>query len=287
MSETTREVSTYNFTIEALKGNPIEAEIFYPTNPHQLLPIVPIVHGFTGFKDWGFIPYLAQTLALNDFATVTFNFSYDGIQGNRDWVVHTELFAQNTISFEVEDLRFLITSIKNGLSLPNSIRKRLDIEKISLIGQSLGGAVSLIYSAKYGNIDKIVMLGSVGTLFRYTKRQIQEWEETGFLEFNNHRTGQTLRILYNYIQDIYQNDYKLENYLGSISNPTLYIHGSEDLTVPLTEIQALLRKSQNPLAMLEVIKNTGHTFGIEHPFTKPTTALIEAIQKTIDFLKYE
>lgn len=287
MSKTSKEVSSYNFTIEVPKGNPIEAEIFYPVQPQQLLPIATIVHGFTGFKNWGFIPYLAQTLARNDFAAVTFNFSHDGIQEERDWVVNTKLFEQNTISLEVEDLRLLITSIKNGLSLPNSIQKLLDVEKISLIGQSLGGAVSLIYSAKYDNIDKIVMLGSVGTLFRYTKRQVQDWEKTGFLEFNNSRTGQTLRISFRYIQDIYQNDYKLENFLRSINIPVLYIHGSEDITVPLSEIQALLRNSQNPLAILEIIKNTGHTFGIEHPFTKPTTALTEAIQKTINFLKYE
>lgn len=287
MSETTKEVSKYNFAIEAPKGNPIEAEIFYPTNPQKLLPIIPIVHGFTGFKNWGFIPYIAQALEQNDFAAVTFNFSHDGIQEDRDWVVHTKIFEQNTISLEVEDLRLLVTSIKNGLIIPKFIQKLLNTEKISLIGQSLGGAVSLIYSAKYGNIDKIVMLGSVGTLFRYTKRQIQEWEKSGFLEFINSRTGQTLRISYTYIQDIYQNDYKLENYLRSINIPVLYIHGSEDVTVPLSEIQDLFRKSANPLASLEVIRNTGHTFGIEHPFTKPTTALTKAIQKTINFLKYE
>lgn len=287
MSETTREVSKYNFAIETPKGNPIEAEIFYPTNPKQLLPIIPIVHGFTGFKNWGFIPFLAQELAQNDFAAVTFNFSHDGIQGDWDWVVYTELFELNTISLEVEDLRLLLTSIKNALSLPKFIQKLLNTEKIFLIGQSLGGAVSLIYSAKYGNIDKIVMLGSVGTLFRYTKRQIQEWGKSGFLEFINSRTGQTLRISYTYIQDIYQNNYKLENYLRSINIPVLYIHGSEDVTVPLSEIQDLFRKSANPLAILEVIRNIGHTFGIEHPFTKPTTSLTEAIQKTINFLKYE
>ncbi|MGQ9819678.1 MAG: alpha/beta hydrolase family protein [Candidatus Kapaibacteriales bacterium] len=287
MSETKREVSTYNFAIETLKGNPIKAEIFYPSNPQQLLPLIPIVHGFTGFKDWGFLPFLARNLAQNNFAAITFNFSHDGIQEERDWVNHPELFEQNTISLEVEDLRQLINSIENGSSLPNSIQKFLDIDRISLIGQSLGGAVSLIYTGKYNNVDKIVMLGSIGTLYRYTNRQLQEWKRTGFLEFNNSRTGQTLRISYNYIQDIYQNDYKLENYLRSIKIPVLYIHGSEDVTVPLSEVQTLLRKSQNPYVILEIIKKTGHTFGIEHPLTEPSTALLEAIEKTVNFLKYE
>lgn len=287
MSDISSEPEQFDFTIETNSGNPIEAEIFYSKNSKSLLPIVLIVHGFTGFKNWGFLPFLAKSLAKNNFASITFNFSHDGIKSNRDWVEIPELFENNTITKEVEDLQLLISSIRNKVALPDSIQQMLDISKISLIGQSLGGAISLIYTAKYGNIDKIVMLGSIGNLFRYTKRQLEDWKKTGYLEFNNLRTGQQLRISYKYIEDLYSNDYKLEKFLNRIKIPVLYIHGSEDYTVPLWEIQKLLMKSQNPLAILEVIKNTGHTFGVEHPFSQPTPALLEVINKTINFLRYE
>lgn len=287
MSRNLPEISQFSFNIKTKEGNPIEAEIFYLNNPTNSLPVLIIVHGFTGFKNWGFLPFLAKKLAHNNFAVITFNFSHDGISKNRDWVDYPELFENNTISLEIHDLDILITSIRNGLVLPESIQSLLDLDKFLLIGQSLGGAISLIYTAKFGNIDKLVMLGSIGTLFRYTKRQMNEWKKRGFLEFNNSRTGQTLRISYKYIEDLYANDYRLEKYLSQIKIPVLYLHGSEDYTVPLSEIKELIIKSENPLIILKVIENTGHTFGIEHPFSHPTKALREVIKNIINFLSYE
>jgi hypothetical protein len=38
---------------------------------------------------------------------------------------------------------------------------------------------------------------------------------------------------------------------------------------------------------LIVLPNTNHTFGIEHPFTKPTEALDKVLETTIRYLKNE
>jgi len=40
------------------------------------------VHGFKGFKDWGFVPYIGETFASKGFAFLTFNFSHNGIESN-------------------------------------------------------------------------------------------------------------------------------------------------------------------------------------------------------------
>ena len=37
------------------------------------------IHGFKGFKDWGFVPYLGEFLSSHGFLLITFNFSHNGI----------------------------------------------------------------------------------------------------------------------------------------------------------------------------------------------------------------
>ena len=40
------------------------------------------LHGFKGFKDWGFVPYLGDYLSDNGFFVITFNFSHNGVGRN-------------------------------------------------------------------------------------------------------------------------------------------------------------------------------------------------------------
>lgn len=256
---------------------------FYETT--EKLPIVILIHGFTGSKDWGFLPFLAENLAQNHFLAITFNFSYDGVAKDKDWVDDTDKFARNTITKEVTDINFLVKSLQSQSILPESISNYVDTSTIFLIGQSLGGAIATIFTAQTQIPSKVILLGSVGTLNRYSKRQIEDWKRTGFFEFNNLRNGQTLRINFSYIEDIEQNDYDLYKFLKKIHCPIFIIHGSEDYTVPLKEIESFYKKGQNPSTILEIIPNTGHTFGTDHPFIEPTPALLNVLQKIIKFLK--
>lgn len=285
MSETVyQKVKKHPFSI-TINHNDFLVGDFYFIETTKKLPIVILIHGFTGSKDWGFLPFLAENLARNHFLAITFNFSYDGIAQDRDWVDDTDKFAQNTITKEVADINFLVKSLQDKSILPESIGNYVDASTIFLVGQSLGGAVATIFTAQTQIPSKVILLGSVGTLNRYSKRQLEDWKRKGFLEFNNSRNGQTLRINFSYIEDIEQNGYDLPKFLKKIQCPVLMIHGSEDCTVPLKEIQAYHKKAQNPFAILEIIPNTGHTFGIEHPLTEPTTALLNVLEKIIKFLK--
>lgn len=275
----------HNIEIPIKGKGKIVCDVRYPISSNKLLPIVVIVHGFTGHKDWGFLPYLSQKLAENDFISIVLNFTTDCVDPDNDWFINVEKFATFTISQEVEELNLLINKILAKEVLPEFIQNIADCNKIFLVGQSLGGAVSLIYAATFNRVEKIVLLGTVGTLFRYTKRQVSDWKEKGVWVFTNTRSGQELKINFSYYQDLVENDYKLEKYLSSISIPILYIHGSEDLTVPLKEIESLIRRAKNPFVELKIIQNTGHTFGIDHPFVQPSKPLIEAIDETIKFFK--
>lgn len=268
-----------------ISGNDkITGDIRFRDIIEKKLPIVVITHGFTGHKDWGFLPYFAEELAKSGFIAITYNFTTDCIDAEKDWFNNVDKFATFTISQEVNELKLLVQHLIDKTILNDQLKDFADSSKIYLIGQSLGGAVSIIFASQNQVVEKIVLLGTVGTLFRYTKRQVIEWEKNGVWHFTNTRTGQELKINYSYYKDLIENNYFLERFLERIQVPTLFIHGTEDLTVPVNEIERFIKKAKNPFVELKLIKNTGHTFGIEHPFTQSTPALEQVIVETINFL---
>jgi len=281
------EIKLEKFEIPTGINDKIIGDIRYPKDFENSLPISIIIHGFTGHKDWGFLPYLAEKVAGAGFVTLVPNFSTDIVDPFQDFFIDVEKFSTFTISQWVNELGLLIENIRNKTILNDAVKDLVDTGRIFLIGQSLGGAVSMIYASTHNSIQKLCLLGSVGSLFRYTQRQIEEWAKTGFILFTNSRTGQELKLNFSYYRDIVDNNYALEKHLSQIKVPVLFIHGSEDLTVPLKEIQNLINLAKNPLVKLIVLPNTNHTFGIEHPFTKPTEALDKVIETTIRFLKNE
>lgn len=278
-------IKTESFEINISKNDSVIGDIRYPINLDILLPVVIITHGFTGHKDWGFLPYFSKKLAENGFLTVTYNFTTDAIDPVRDWFLDVDKFSAFTISQEVSELAVLTENIFSKNIFSNEAKAKVDTSKLYLIGQSLGGAVSIIFSAKFGIADKIVLLGTVGTLFRYTKRQVDLWRKEGVWTFPNSRTGQPLKLSFSYYYDLIENNYKLENFLSKIQVPVLFIHGREDLTVPLKEIENLLQLATNQFVEMKVIENTGHTFGVEHPFIRSTEPLEFVIKETVNFLK--
>ena len=52
-------------------------------------PVVIICHGFKGFKDWGFHPFIGEALAAAGFVAVHINFSHNGV--GEDLLEFTEL----------------------------------------------------------------------------------------------------------------------------------------------------------------------------------------------------
>lgn len=250
------------------------------------LPLLIIMHGFKGWKDWGFIPYLSESLANLNAIAIRFNFSLNGMSEGDDMVSFPEKFASNTVSREISDLIELYSHIKNGTLVEiNSIDKIWN-GKVYLIGHSLGGAVGVLASEEI-KPDGIILLASISRFARYTERQKEQWRKDGFMKFINSRTGQELSINLSYLEDIEKNNYneKLIETLKKYNRPVLIIHGREDLTVPLEEAYELVNTGNlNTNRFLKIIEKTGHLFGIEHPFVKTSNAMEQVITLTKNFI---
>ncbi len=276
------DIEKLNYQIKNGIGEEIDVDCRFQDTP-VAKPIVIFCHGFKGFKDWGGFPHMMQILAEAGFFAVSFNFSLNGVsKENPTEFTLLDNFAANTFSRELDDLGIVVNHIFEKAPEFNADNKR-----IGLIGHSRGGGIAILYTASDPRIRALAALASVSDFDRYGKELKKKWKEKGYLEVENTRTGQMMRLNITLLEDIEKNINRLDikKAIAEINEPVLIVHGKEDLSVKYTEAVDLLESSDKLHTELLLVDNTGHTFGVVHPF-KGTTGPFEAvIDRIIKFFK--
>lgn len=270
-----------DFSFFTRLGNKIRLSVYFDSKRISK-PCLIFVHGFKGFKDWGFWPYTAEFFSKNGFNVVSFNFSHNGVGDSLTEFEELDKFAENTISLEVDELDEIINSVKSGKLLNQNC------SSIGIIGHSRGGAVSILTSAKNENVNALAVWASVAKLDRYTARQKKEWKEKGFVEVFNSRTKQMMRLNVTLLNDIEQNKnstLNIETSVKKLNRPFLIVHGEQDLTVPVEEGKLLFEFADKEKTELEIIPATGHTFDIVHPFESSNAKFDYVLIKTLEFFQ--
>ena len=264
---------------------------FSAGNNDRKIPLVLIAHGFKGYKDWGFFPYISEQISAAEFITACFNFSLNGMNDSVHLIDDMDSFANLTVSSELADIEELIAAAVSGEMLSAEAAKIWNGE-IVVLGHSLGAGIAALAAkndmhAGRNLIKKIILWSSVGHFDRYTERQKKIWKAAGTAEFPNVSTGQMIRLNYSFIDDIEQNkvQFTLSEAVSNLMIPVLIVHGRQDMTVPMKEIQTLIDAADQKYLTIEIIESTGHCFHIEHPFEGTTPELDQAIAATISFLK--
>jgi uncharacterized protein len=238
------------------------------------------VHGFKGFKDWGFFPYSGNYFAERGYFVLSFNFSHNGIGENLTEFTELDKFADNTFSLELEELNEVIDAYLNSFF---GIRSN---SKIGLVGHSRGGGEALIVSSQRKEIEAVALWASVSNFNRYTERQAEEWMKNGVFEILNSRTNQLMKLNVSLLDDIESNKdgmLNLETAARNLNNPLLIVHGEQDLSVPINEGEQIYSWSNKELTEIFRIPATGHTFNITHPFAGSNTKFDSVLEKTLNF----
>lgn len=246
----------------------------------ETAPCLIFVHGFKGFKDWGFWPYTGNFFADKGFFVLSFNFSHNGIgEGVTDFA-ELDKFAKNTFSLELEELNEVIDAYLNNFFGTKSKKP------IGILGHSRGGGDALIVSPKRNEIKAVVTWAAVANFNRYTERQAKEWRKNGFFEVLNTRTNQMMRLNVSLLEDIEKNktDFlNIEKAANNLNKPLLIIHGVQDLSVKIEEGEQIYNWSNKELTEFYKIKATGHTFDIVHPFAGSNHKFDSVLDKTLNF----
>ncbi|MFN2443443.1 MAG: alpha/beta hydrolase family protein [Thermoanaerobaculia bacterium] len=261
------------FQIQSAEDLPIRGVVDLPEAPRS---VVVVVHGFKGFKDWGFFPWVGERLRGAVAAVVRFDMSRNGIGERPGELDRLDLFADGSYSTELADLGSVLSwvashEILSGLPL-------------FLLGHSRGGGIAILAAAASPEVRGVITWSAIAKADRWDEATKQEWRRSGHLDIPNSRTGQVMRLSTRALDDLEAAGSQLDILAaaGRLTVPVLHVHGVADETVHPTEAEHLASRGKN--SSLVLIANGTHTFGAVHPFAGSSPELRFAMQASLAFI---
>lgn len=170
-------------------SKPVLLDITY-NETNGRCPVILYAHGFNGFKDWGNFDLIAAQFVYAGFTFVKFNFSHNGTRPDapQDFV-DLEAFAENNYTIELKDLELVLNWIADK---GNAFSNYMDVDKLGLIGHSMGGGISIIKTAEDNRIKALATLAAIAQCKTpwgsWDEKKMQAWKETGVAYYFNGRT---------------------------------------------------------------------------------------------------
>lgn len=249
-----------HFTTTSHERLPIRGEIDAPPDPSAL---VVIVHGFKGFKDWGFFPWLAELLCNDGCAAVRFNMSRSGIGEHPDTFDRLDLFTGDTYTTQLHDLHIVVAHAQREFpALPTF-----------LLGHSRGGGVALLGAREVPDLAGVVTWSAISSVDRWDEATRKRWRKDGALYIENARTKQMMPISTALLDDVEEHRERLDIAAAAeaLGVPLLAIHGGRDESVPVADAETIASRAQD--ASKVIIANAGHTYNAIHPLVTVPFAL--------------
>ena len=271
---------TQNFVHFTTKQNKLNITV-YGTENLLNSPCIIFSHGFKGFKDWGFGPYIGNYFAGKGFFVLFFNFSHNGVGDSLTEFTELDKFAENTFSLEVEELVEIINLYRSKFfgETKNS--------KIILVGHSRGAAISLLVASQSDEVTAVAIWSSVATFDRYSERQKAQWRKKGFFDVFNSRTKQAMRLNLSLLDDLEENknnSLNIELAVRNLKRPLFIAHGDQDLAVPIKEAEQIYNWADKSQTEFYKIIGAGHTFNCKHPFEGSNLKFDNLLEKTFNFI---
>lgn len=262
------------FTIESSEGLPIRGTLSVPRNADVL---VLVIHGFKGFREWGFFPWICESFARKDIASVRFDMSRNGVGESSDQFDRLDLFEDDTYTQQIEDLR----SIDRFVNGNDALR---DLPRL-VLGHSRGGAIALLGAKHLSRLRGVVTWASISKVNRWDQATLEQWRRDGFQDVINQRTGQRMRMSLAMLEDFDRapEQFDVLEAARGLEVPLLAIHGSNDESVSPEESREIVRSTRN--GSLLVIEGAGHTFGAIHPLIDIPFALRLATTVSQSFIR--
>lgn len=227
------------FEISSREGLTIRGDV---DAPPQARAAVVIVHGFRGFKDWGFFPWLSEYLCASGAVAVRFNMSRSGIGEVNDRMDRLDLFRDDTYTIQIHDLLDVV-------SYTQSRFRRLPL---FILGHSRGGGVALLAAREVKDLAGIITWSAIARADRWEGIDVTATAVLADFEANRHR----LDVLAS---------------AAELRVPLLAVHGGSDKSVPPDDSRAIVAKATD--ASLLAIDGASHTYNAIHPLVHVPRAL--------------
>lgn len=272
-----------DFSLTHPDGLKVSCTIRLPSGKQKLNPII-VGHGFRGFKDWGFFPYLCKHLSNEGFAVISFNHALSGISNNLLVIDDIESFSSNSTTQELLDWHLVMDNLLWG-DFP--YLERLRLNALGIFGHSRGGSYGILLSRQVLQVQSIVTWGAVKTFERFDSETCQQWRREGILRVGSTKQDKPLKLKVAALEALENNLEQLDviQAMRQLSIPALILHGRDDKIVSISEAKQLWQCADQKLSAFHIIEGSGHTFQTQHPLVTPSLALREAVEKTIGWFK--
>ncbi len=250
------------------------------TAPDGRLPAVLLIHGFKGFKDYAFIPAIADRLARAGFTAVAISVSGSGVDAAGEFS-RLDRFAVNSYSRELDDLHIVLGALDAGeLGVPAP-------SSLGVVGHSRGGGMALLLASEAPEIRAVVTWAGIGRMRRHSDRELAIWQKLGTVEVIHQRLRIAMPLDYVVAEDYLAHAdtrFNLTEAVRSLGRPWLQVHGTGDRTVELTEADELAAVADPALLQRLILDGADHTFGCRHPWTGMSEDAERVFTDTIAFL---
>ena len=263
------------------EGNDLKMTLYGEDLP-QDAPCVIYVHGFKGFKDWGFIPPTGEMFASNGFRFLAMNFSHNGIGDDPLNFTELDKFRDNTFSLERSEGIQVIEAYQRGELFGDTTGA-----KTGLLGHSRGGWGAALIGHHCSGLSGVCLWAPVSDQRRYGQKTVDFWKEQGYLEIPNSRTGQVMQIGYQLHEDLMADSDTTLNIEAAASNmgkPLCIVHGADDLVVAVSDGKELAALAGDNCE-LHIVEGGDHVFGARHSWQGSTPQLEEAWHHTLSFFR--
>jgi pimeloyl-ACP methyl ester carboxylesterase len=221
------------FRFKNSSGTELSARIYRKNNDFKSGII--FSHGLFSSKDGYKITRMAESIAESGFVLMTFDFRFSGQNSDR--------IQDILIMDEVEDLRNAIEYFKS-----------LGVEKLHLMGSSLGAAVTIITASE--NIHKFESLILIATPIDFSGifPGINRIDMENFND-NDEFDAMGIPLKYRFIKELFSID--MMSAVQRIKCPALLIHGKMDQVVDFSNLGTYIKNSSFPCSSF-IIEDGDH-----------------------------
>lgn len=267
-------MATEDWSLPGSDNQPIYGTTHLP--PPEMAPrgVILICHGFKGYKDYGFIPLLAESASQQGLIAHRFNFSHSGVTPDDKTFARPDLFERDTWGRQIHDV-FTVAAAGAAGKLPGNSAPRLPLV---WFGHSRGGVTVLLASSRLfcgtqapSQIDLPMPAGVIAAAAPQSCCSIapelaRRLRRRGYIESPSSRTGQVLRIGKQWLEEIDQDPQAFDPIvaIANVRCPVLLIHGDADQTVPVADAHRL-KAAAGAGAQMVIVADASHTFNAPNP----------------------
>ena len=268
------------FELVASDGGPLRLDFYAPSGDAPGGRGAILCHGFRGYKDWGFLSFLATRLAEEGLPVAAFNFASSGITDREGTFGEPERFRAGTYAGDLTDLARVADWMEARVGAGGSAR-------LGLAGHSRGGVIAVLHAARDRRVRAVATLGAPARIGVWPKATWEAWRRGDAAEVYDFRTKQALRLGPDLLHDWEANAarYDTAATLAALAAPVLVVHGTRDALVPLAEAEELAAFGRSTSTELRIIEGAGHSFQAGDKIRLTPPPLLDAVESVAAWMR--